>query len=233
MRSCNLTDFLVHAPVRQANIGICSPPLLPAFLVDSWPKVKIRLDGGKNNVISPPLDLSHADIPAGTRDEPTFPWEDKSHLNRILACIEMKSIFYDVLQLKRASKIKKPFFSRTAMQLVLKRGCFEKSGYYPPHLPPFVYKSSQNPLRSRISPLLFSGSWRLFFNEDDAVKLLKHGVFWESNKAFLRLVSPLAVWFSFHDEHPCHFYVGEPLLFIRRLGSISTAAINLINTNSE
>ena len=44
----------------------------------------------------------------------------------------MKSIFYDVLKLKRASKIKKHFFSRTAMQLVLKRCCFEKSGYYPP-----------------------------------------------------------------------------------------------------
>ena len=135
--------------------------------------------------------------------------------------------------LKERVKLKSIFFSRTAMQLVLKRYCFEKSGYYPPHPPPFVYKPSQNPLRSRISPLLFSGSWQLFYNEDDAVKLLKHGVFWESNKAFLRLVSPLAVWFSFHDEHPCHFYVGEPLLFIRRLGSISTAAINLINNNSE
>ena len=111
MRSCNLTDFLVHAPVRQANIGICSPPLLPAFLVGSWPKVKIRLDGGKNNVISPPLDLSHADIPTGTRDEPTFPWEDKSNLNRILACIEMKSIFYDDWSLKERVKLKSIFLA--------------------------------------------------------------------------------------------------------------------------
>lgn len=103
--------LMVHAPVRQANIGICSPPLLPAFLVDSWPKVKIRLDGGKNNVISPPLDLSHADIPAGTRDEPTFPWEDKSNLNRILACIEMKSIFYDDWSLKERVKLKSIFLA--------------------------------------------------------------------------------------------------------------------------
>ena len=64
-------------------------------------------------VINPPLDLCLADIPAGTRDEPlrTSAWEahDLIWLNRTLACIEMKSIFYDVLKLKRASKIKKYF----------------------------------------------------------------------------------------------------------------------------
>ena len=84
-------------------------------------------------VINAPLDLCHADIPTGTRDEPlrTFAWEAKSNLNRILACIEMKSIFYDGLKLKRASKIKKCFDPHcyAGMQLILKRCCFEKSGY--------------------------------------------------------------------------------------------------------
>ena len=135
--------------------------------------------------------------------------------------------------LKERVKLKSIFLAALLCSLSWNAVVLKSLVIIPPHPPPFVYKPSQNPLRSRISPLLFSGSWRLFYNEEDAVKLLKHGVFWESNKAFLRLVSPLAVWFSFHDEHPCHFYVGEPLLFIRRLGSISTAAINLINNNSE
>ena len=148
----------------------------------------------------------------------------------------MKSMFYDDWSLKERVKLKSIFLAALLCSLSWNAVVFKSPVIIPPpppHLPPFVYKPSQNPLRSRISPLLFSGSWQLFYNEDDTVKLLKHGAFWESTKAFLRLVSPLAVWFSFHDEHPCHFYVGEPLLFIRRLGSISTAAINLINTNSE